>query len=255
MKRALHRALILLLAAAACLALLAGCGKEESQEPAPAPGAEEGEAPSLPPGEPETEPAAPAAPGEETPGEEEPGIGEGRPDGPLSQEELRYFQEAFFNGEGMNIRNQFLSSLYEEPADIDLLELFYCGTGRETGMEDEEWADFAAAGGFAESDVTKVPAVEADAVLLQYAGLTLADTKGVGLDSFIYLPAYDAYYLGHGDTNYRDVTISSGEWKDGTVCLHYEDTFYDGAAKCVRLRETEEGGWQFLSNTYLNQPE
>ena len=46
----------------------------------------------------------------------------------LTAEELEYFNgDEFFNGEYMNIRNQFLSSLYDTPEKVDLLELFYCG--------------------------------------------------------------------------------------------------------------------------------
>ena len=49
---------------------------------------------------------------------------------PLTGDELAYFNEEFFNQNGAySIRNQFLNSLYERPEDIDLAELFYCGTG------------------------------------------------------------------------------------------------------------------------------
>lgn len=50
---------------------------------------------------------------------------------PLSEEELAYFNgDAFFNGtDGINIRNQFLSSTYAAPEEIDLFQIFYCGDG------------------------------------------------------------------------------------------------------------------------------
>ena len=56
---------------------------------------------------------------------------------PLSDEELAWFNgNEFFTNEmdsgtvmQINIRNQFLSSTYETPEDINLFELFYCGDG------------------------------------------------------------------------------------------------------------------------------
>ena len=60
----------------------------------------------------------------------------------LTGDELAYFNEEFFNQEGTySIRNQFLNSLYEKPEDIDLFELFYCGTGIDAPMTDEELRD------------------------------------------------------------------------------------------------------------------
>src|SRR5699024_6504430 len=58
---------------------------------------------------------------------------------PLYDEELAWFNgNEFFTNEmdngtvvQVNIRNQFLSSTYETPEDINLFELFYCGDGTE----------------------------------------------------------------------------------------------------------------------------
>ena len=174
-----------------------------------------------------------------------------RADGPITAAELRYFNEQFFNGSYMNIRNQFLSSMYDDPADIDLFELFYCGTGRYEAMTDEEWADF----GSEMTDTTKVSAAAADALLTEYLGLTLDETKRVGLGNFIYSTEYDAYYYSHGDTNYRmNVAISAGVREGDLVRLYYNDTFYGDGWKCVTLRETEGGGYRFVSNAYSEKP-
>lgn len=43
----------------------------------------------------------------------------------LTDEELAWFNEEFFNGDEFNFHNQFLTSLYDRPEDIDLYELFY----------------------------------------------------------------------------------------------------------------------------------
>ncbi len=180
---------------------------------------------------------------------------ETRADGPLTGEELRYFNETFFNG-GFNIHNQFLSSTYETPEDIDLYELFYCGTGLPGGAGGEERQAVVDVLGFdADTDLTKCPAGEMDQVLRENTGLTLEETHQVGLEGFTYLEQYDAYYLFHGDTNYRyDVQITAGERKDGLIRLYYEDLFLADGWKCVTLRETEGGGYHFLSHLPCDKP-
>ncbi|MBD5162314.1 MAG: M56 family metallopeptidase [Oscillibacter sp.] len=172
-------------------------------------------------------------------------------DGPLTAAELQYFNENFFNGDYMNIRNQFLSSLYDDPADIDLFELFYCGSGQYEPMTDEEWTAY----GSDMTDTTKVSTAAADALLTEYMGLTLDETKQMGLNNFTYSPEYDAYYYSHGDTNYRmDVTIPAGVREGNLVRLYYNDTFYADGWKRVTLRETESGGHWFVSNAYCEKP-
>lgn len=57
---------------------------------------------------------------------------------------------------------------------------------------------------------TKITRQEMDAVLWEYTGLTLEETRQVGLKQFTYLPEYDAYYHFHGDTNYTLPIFSRG---------------------------------------------
>ena len=45
----------------------------------------------------------------------------------LTQEELDYFNQEFFNGSTGNMHNQFLTSEYTSPGEINLFELFYNG--------------------------------------------------------------------------------------------------------------------------------
>ena len=124
---------------------------------------------------------------------------------PLTGDELAYFNEEFFNQEGTySIRNQFLNSLYEKPEDIDLFELFYCGTGIDAPMTDEELrqvGSFDTAGELI-CPVDKMSVEAINQVLLENTGLTLEETGRIGMDYFQYLPEYDAYYHSHGDTNY-----------------------------------------------------
>ena len=179
---------------------------------------------------------------------------------PLTGDELAYFNEEFFNNDvsGTNIRNQFLVSLYERPEDIDLYELFYCGTGRSAGMTEEELRQV---GSFDESGAQicptdKLTVADIDAVLLENTGLTLAETAGIGLEHFQYLPEYDAYYHTHGDTNSRgDVTFTAGEREGDTIRLYFEDFRYGGyGTECVTLAVQPDGALWFVSHTLAERP-
>ena len=171
---------------------------------------------------------------------------------PLTSKELNYFNgNEFFNGETMNIHNQFLSSLYDAPEKIDLFQLFYCGSGQsEPPTEAEEAAVIAYNGWEAAPDCPceKISRANMDAVLTKYMGLTLADTGEIGLEKFTYLKEYDAYYYYHGDTNYRgNITFSSGEREGDIIRLFYNDTFMADGDKVLTLRE-KDGGYLFVSN-------
>ena len=179
---------------------------------------------------------------------------------PLTGEELAYFNETFFNGEDINIRNQFLTSLYASPEDIDLFELFYCGTGLADPMTDEELQQVGAfdANGEAICPTNKLSVSAMDAVLLENTGRTLAETAQVGLENFDYLPEYNAYYCTHGDTNYfHGVRITAGEREGDTLRLYYPDSsarYPDCDWLCVTLAAQPDGGYWFVSNQPAEAP-
>ena len=181
---------------------------------------------------------------------------------PLTGDELAYFNEAFFNNDAgsLNIRNQFLNSLYQRPEEIDLYELFYCGTGRPGGMSDEELGQVGSFGedGSQICPTDKLPVSDMDAVLLENTGLTLAETAGIGLEHFQYLPEYDAYYHTHGDTNYfHSVQIAVGERIGDTLRLYYPDSFAryeDCDWLCVTLAAQSDGSYWFVSNQPSEKP-
>nr|WP_325303599.1 M56 family metallopeptidase [uncultured Dysosmobacter sp.] len=181
---------------------------------------------------------------------------------PLTGDELAYFNETFFNNDGgsLNIRNQFLNSLYQRPEEIDLYELFYCGTGRPGGMSDEELGQVGSFGedGSQICPTDKLPVSDMDAVLLENTGLTLAETAGIGLEHFQHLPEYDAYYHTHGDTNYfHSVQIAVGERTGDTLRLYYPDSFAryeDCDWLCVTLAVQSDGSYWFVSNQPSEKP-
>lgn len=170
----------------------------------------------------------------------------------LNAEELEYFNgDEFFNGEYMNIRNQFLSSLYDEPEKVDLFQLFYCGSGFEETITEEERAAVVAYNGWdMEPDCacTKISRSNMDAVLTMYMGLAFSDTEKIGLENFTYLEEYDSYYFYHGDTNYRQViSFARGEREDDIIRLFYDDQFMNDGEKVLTLRE-QAGSYLFVSN-------
>lgn len=166
----------------------------------------------------------------------------------LSEDELSYFNgDEFFNGDYyINVRNQFLSSLYDTPEEINLFELFYCGNGNSETFTDEENTILGVDD--APCMCEKNSRVNMDAVLTEYMGLTLSDTEKIGLDGMTYLDEYDAYYHFHGDTNYRaSVTFFMGEREGDIIRLYYNDTFMGDGNKVLTLQE-KDGSYLFVSN-------
>lgn len=179
---------------------------------------------------------------------------------PLTGDELAYFNEEFFNNDtvnhvvGVNLHNQFLTSNYARPEDIDLYSLFYCGTGRSAGMTDEELRQVGSfdSNGAQICPTDKLAVADLDAVLLENTGLTLSQTAGIGLEQFQYLPEYDAYYHTHGDTNYlHNIYVAAGERTGNTLRLYYTQT---GGWSCVTLEEQSDGSYWFVSNQPAEKP-
>ena len=181
----------------------------------------------------------------------------------LTGDELAYFNEEFFNQDGTySIRNQFLNSLYEQPEDIDLFELFYCGipdseTYNDINTPSDEELRLVYGDTLPDCARYKATTADMDGILEEYMGLTVAETGGVGLENFTYLPDYDAYYWAHGDTNYfHSVQVTAGERVGNTIRLYYPDTSarYDSAWLCVTLEAQDDGSYWFVSNQPSEQP-
>lgn len=189
----------------------------------------------------------------------------------LSGEELRWFNEEFFNhfsspaSYSYNIRNQFASpiNLYERPEDINLYELFYLEGRTPTPKE------LRAYGVEEESDlvcpVYVITAGEMEALLEEYTGLSLeeVDLEGLGYE---YVEAVDAYFNMHGDTNYCGyLDFTAGTREGDRVKLYHRSDFAGGGWYCVTLEEgrddparpTEEGEespYWFVSNVACDRP-
>lgn len=183
----------------------------------------------------------------------------------LTGEELRFFNEDFFNGGGAvddygypaySILNQFANpmNLYSRPEDIDLYQLFYCESGQEMSN-----ADLQAAFGISSIEEMNCPGYKLtgggmDALLVTYTGLTLETTNKVGLGGFHYLPEYGAYYWGHGDTNYPGPLFFSCGTREGNTIKLFQNSGFVPGWYCVILEEQVSGGYWFRSNLACERP-
>ncbi|OUQ78187.1 M56 family metallopeptidase [Flavonifractor sp. An100] len=176
----------------------------------------------------------------------------------LTQEEIDWFNEEFFNSgeKGTAIQNLFFASLYDQPQDIDLFQLFYLGgldgeSEALTPQERQAVVETGYSGMEPDCPCTKITRAEMDQTLFQYTGLTLDETNQYGLGSFTYLAEYDAYYHYHGDTNFTSVTVTSGTREGDLVYLTYESSYYfpdaQGRQLVATLRQTGEG-YHFVAN-------
>lgn len=174
-------------------------------------------------------------------------------DAPLTGAELTFFALEWFNSGDPDIRNQFLTYLYDNPKDIDLFWLFYNGTGLPETITEEEIA--LAGAGAKVSTLHKLSLENIDAVLTQYTGLTLAETEGIGMTKFSYQEEYEAYYHCHGDSNYLTwVDITAG-WRQGDLIhLYYKNPPGDSRWGCVTLRDLGDGNYWFVSNQPSEKP-
>ena len=174
-------------------------------------------------------------------------------DDPLTGAELTFFALEWFNSGDPDIRNQFLTYLYDNPKDIDLFWLFYNGTGLPETITEEEIA--LAGAGAQVSRLHKLSLENIDAVLTQYTGLTLAETEGIGMTKFSYQEEYEAYYHCHGDSNYLTwVNITAGRRQGDLIHLYYKNPPGDSRWGCVTLRDLGDGNYWFVSNQPSEKP-
>lgn len=173
----------------------------------------------------------------------------------LSAQDLEWFNTVFFNGENpdgdpLNLHNKFLLPEYDAPEMIDLRSVFYDGVSMNTQITQEEIDLFEQTTGRESGlDKFKVRKVDMERIFLENTGLTVAQSKQVGLDKMTYLEAYDAYYMEHGDTGYMVYQIEGGYETDyGLTVLYYRDKLGNSNERWqVTLQKQDDGYW-FVSN-------
>jgi len=156
----------------------------------------------------------------------------------LTEDELKWFNEQFFNVDGNAIVNAFLNCTYTDVKNIGLEELFY--DVPMMNISDEEMSLLRGSKIDFDTDFQKVPVSYMDEILLTYANITLTESNKVDLDMFIYIEKYDAYYSGHGDTHYSPVEVKSGVKDD------------NGNLVLVCYRSEEEKNYQVTLKAYDN---
>lgn len=175
--------------------------------------------------------------------------------GPLTQEELDYFNRYFEMGLAPlpSIRSMLLMSEYDRPQDIDLYVLFYHGLD---AWPEFSQAEYDALGWNEYGEKFRVTTAQMNGVLQQYAGLTLEQTNGVGLDKFRYLAETDAYYAIHQDTAAESTAMLEGQYnRDGTVSLTYRYGELEGQYRTVTLERVDGLHYRVLSNRAAAAPD
>lgn len=180
------------------------------------------------------------------------------PGEPLSEEDLRWFNEEFFSpstldaqGErDFNIRNMFLRCEFNSPESIDLGLLFRHGLGEYDAVSQEEMELYnKITGNDWALDYSKITLEDMTAIFQENTGLHLSQTLKVGLDKLVYLEEYKAFYHRHGDTAYLLPEILSGErFADGTVKLYYKDKLSRPSPIWRVTLKPAEGTYHFVSN-------
>ena len=166
----------------------------------------------------------------------------------LTEDELKWFNEQFFNVAENGIVNAFLNCTYADVKDISMYELFYdCPsqsevkiTNAELNLLKQKWEEI-------QTDIQKVPTSYVDEMLNKYANIRFEDSGKVDLDKLVYLSDYNAYYSMHGDTHHSAVEVKSGtKDESGNVilqCMRVEDE----KEYTVTLK-AHENGYYFVSN-------
>jgi len=162
----------------------------------------------------------------------------------LSEEEIRWFNEAFFNADDDFRKNNFLNCTYAEVKDINLYDIFY-NSSEEISKEERNALrgseiDFG-------TDFFKLTIAYMDKVLMGNMRISFEETEKVGLENYLYFEEFDAYFNCHGDTNYSPIEVISGvKDEGGNVRLRYLRR-EEGKEYIVTLEHYGEG-YCFVSN-------
>jgi beta-lactamase regulating signal transducer with metallopeptidase domain len=167
----------------------------------------------------------------------------------LDKELLTWFETEFFNNPDNRMPNMFVGTdlYYESPEEIGLYEVFYngvFGTERFDITQEEKELLRTRYAGSCELDIVKITTADMNETLLKYAGITLEESSKKGLEKFMYLEEYDAYYLEHGDARGTEYKVFTG-WmdSDGMITLRLRPIGRDYHCR-VTLRY-EDGNYYF----------
>jgi len=162
----------------------------------------------------------------------------------MTDEELTWFNEQFFNTGGDVRRNDFLNCTYTDAKSISIYDVFYnlseaISAEERTALRGSE-IDFGV-------DYQKLTVPYMNVILQEYMNISFEEIDKADLEYYLYLEEFDAYFGCHGDTNYSPIEVKSGT-KDGngTVKLQYLRR-EDGKEYVVTLK-AHANGYYFVSN-------
>lgn len=162
----------------------------------------------------------------------------------LTSDEVQYFEDYLNRMDNYG----FLLSMYENPSEVDLEQVFYVGAGMEIAeMSEEECQAYLKVTGMEEiyTDVTHLTTAQIEGFLQEKLGLTLQEMSSPF--SWVYVPEYDSYYHQAGDTNVISWDCVGGSVSEEIYKLKVSCP-YDYLYDCeVTLKKVGEG-YQFVSN-------
>jgi len=159
---------------------------------------------------------------------------------PLTADEVEIYNKVFDpmlydehgNPIGINPLNQFLTSYYDRPEDINLAELLRYFPSDGDVKDEAEFESLKASESWpfgADATLASMPvpihrftAETINDTLEKYMGIMLDDLSGVGMDELIYLNAYNAYYNFTSDAGFGSFVCLSGE-KQGDIIRLYSE--------------------------------
>lgn len=146
----------------------------------------------------------------------------------------------------------------ENPADIDLYNLFYNGfPGECNNLTDDEIVYLAEQTGMSSSEIQKMgqfrlPEAQMDSVLREYYGISLMDSNRFGLDKCIYWSATNCYYILRDDTSSVNLGLHSAyEQEDGGFIIYYSANEKHPAPEYVLYLEPNDYGTYTIT---MNKP-
>lgn len=162
----------------------------------------------------------------------------------LTEDEVNWFNEQYFNTRiDVNI-NDFLNCTYKDVKTLDLGEIFY---NLSEDISNEEMKALRGSEIDVGVEFQKLTVSYMDGILREYMNISFADVNENGLENYLYLKEFDAYFGCHGDTNYSPVQIKSGE-KDGNGMIRLLYTRNEDDVDFVVTLKAHENGYYFVSN-------
>ena len=162
----------------------------------------------------------------------------------LTEDELKWFNEEFFNADEDVRKNSFLTCTYTDVSKISIYDIFY-DLSEEISDEEEKALQGSAID--YETDFQKLTITYMDGILRANMNITLEELDKSDLSKYMYLKEYDAYYDSHGDANGSPVEVKSGvKDANGNVKLQYLSV--EDEKEYVVTLKAHENGYYFVSN-------